>query len=91
MVVYDRRFLLYLSAIFSTMKTKMMLIMVTFCVLVVFHENMSVEAGVTKVMRKYRKEYVKCCKAIKCLPPKICEVTSVTPFKCKCDGHVNVD
>ena len=67
---------------FSTMKTKMLLIVVTFCVLVVFRENMSVEADVPKVMRNY----FKCCKAIKCLLPKICEVTTFFPFTCRCAG-----
>ena len=77
---------------FPTMKTKMMLIMVTFCVLIVFHENMSVECLSEHLMRLLKKNrYVKCCIAIKCLNLKICDVTSKIPFKCKCNPHVKVD
>ena len=86
------------------MKTKMMVIMATFCVLIIFHKNMIVEAGLTKVIKtfkeeyrfwkvikQYKKEYRKCCKSIKCLPPKICDVKSVSPFICTCKENVKTD
>ena len=72
------------------MTMKLVSIMVV-CVLLVFHEEISVEAGIAKSLRKFTKRLDKCCKEIKCYPPNICEATSLIPLDCMCNKHVKID
>ena len=67
------------------MKSMMMSIMVMVCVLLVLHEEMSVEAGkLQRIGKKIQKAFDECCKKIKCFIPDQCEVYVLSADKCKC-------
>ena len=49
------------------MKTNIVTIMAMVCVMLTFHEEMSVEAGLTKrLLIVLQKNFQKCCRKIKC-------------------------
>ena len=54
------------------MKAKMISIMVMFCVLLAFHEEMGVEAGKWKYIRNMHEQMIKCCAKIRCFDPHRC-------------------